>query len=142
MGYCECPGQKSHSTGDGKRHCVVYLDRVPTVHCMHTSCAAEVEKTNRSLRAAILYPGNDADFVMPALTKEDKARIAERGRNERMRVRAMKCLSQLLKKHRWPYNEMLKDSPVDVKTNHADHWKLLLGKFAPSDVVWIGGVRD
>jgi len=71
MGYCECPGKQFHSTNDGKRDCVVYLDRVPTIHCMHTSCAPDIEKTNRLLSAAILNPNGNADFVMPTLTTED-----------------------------------------------------------------------
>jgi len=142
MGYCECPGKNQHSTGSADRDCVVYLDRVPTIHCMHASCDAAIEKANRALRAAILNPNGDAGFVMPRLTAEDKARIAERNRNERTRVKAMKSLPQLLKKHHWAYDDILRDSPMDVKTEPENHWRLLLGKFEPGDVVWIGGVRD
>jgi hypothetical protein len=142
MGYCECPGKKLHSTNDGKRDCVVYLDRVPTVHCMHASCAAEIEKMNRLLRSSILNPAGEADFQLPKLTAEDKARIAERHRNERIRVRAAKSLPQILKKHRWTYDEMIQDSPQDVQEDCRDHWRALLAKFKPDDVVWIGAVRD
>jgi len=142
MGYCECPGKKLHSTNDGKRDCVVYLDRVPTIHCMHSSCASEIEKTNRWLRAAILNPDNDTDFVLPRLSNEEKARITERNRNERIRLRAAKSLPQILKNHRWTYDEILHGSPTDVTKNPADHWRLLLSKFGQDDVVWIGGVQD
>jgi len=142
MGYCECPGSKTHTTNGGKRDCVIYLDRVPTVHCMHASCAVEIEKANRQLRYAILNPTGEDGFTLPKLTAEEKARIAERYRDERIRVRTSKILPQLLKKHRWTYNEILHDSPVDVKTDCENHWKLLLRKFAPADVVWIGGVQD
>ena len=142
MGYCECPGKKQHSTMSAKRDCVVYLDRIPTIHCMHASCAGEVEKVNRTLRTAIMNPDGADDFVMPRLTAEDKARIAERTRNERIRIRAAKSLPRMLKKYRWTYDKMLRSSPVDVGNNCQDHWHLLLQKFELSDVVWIGGVRD
>ena len=142
MGYCECPGKNQHSTRAGDRDCVVYLDRVPTIHCMHASCSAEIEKTNRALRSAILNPNGDAGFVMPRLTAEDRARIAERNRNERTRVKAMKSLPRILKKYRWTYDEILRDSPLDVKTEPENHWRLLLCKFEPDDVVWIGDITD
>ena len=142
MGYCQCPGKKLHTTTENKRDCVIYIDRVPTIHCMHASCLSEVEKANRAVRSAILNPDGDCSFVMPALTREDKARIAQRYREDRLRLRSMKSLPQILKKFHWTYDEILLDSPMDVKTNHADHWKLLLNKFAPADVVWIGAVRD
>jgi hypothetical protein len=142
MGYCDCPGRKLHSTNDGKRDCVVYLDRVPTIHCMHASCVAEIEKTNRLLRAAVLNPNNEADFVMPGLTSEDKVRLAERRRNERIRLRATKSLPQLLKKYQWTREAMIADSPVNVQGEVKDHWLLLLNKFQPSDVVWIGALQD
>lgn len=142
MGYCGCPGRNLHSTGNGDRDCIVYLDRVPTIHCMHASCAAEVEKANRTLRSAILNPNGDAGFVPPSLTREDKARLAERHRNERTRIKAMKSLPQVLKQYRWTYDEILHDSPVDVRADLTDHWRLLLRKFEPGDVVWIGDVMD
>jgi hypothetical protein len=142
MGYCECPGKQFHSTSAGKRDCVIYLDRVPTIHCMHASCAAEITKINRQLRSAILNPNGNADFILPKLSAEEKTRIAERHRHERIRVRAAKSLPQILKKYRWTYDEILRDSPVNVKTDLADHWRLLLSKFNPTDVVWIGGVQD
>jgi len=142
MGYCECPGKKMHSTNDGKRDCVIYLDRIPTIHCMHTGCAAEIEKTNRLLRTAILNPNGDVDFVLPKLTGEDRARITERNRHDRIRLRAARSLPQILRKYHWTYEEMIHDSPQDVMGEVKDHWRLLLSKFDPNDVVWIGGVQD
>jgi hypothetical protein len=68
---------------------------------MHASCAVEIEKTNRLLRSSILNPNGDATFELPKLTAEEKARIAERHRNERIRIRAARSLPQLLKKYRW-----------------------------------------
>src|SRR5882724_712692 len=142
LGYCECPGKKSHGTKDGVKDCVVYLDLVPTTYCVHASCKAALDATNRRLRAAILNPTGDANFVERRLTVSDRARITERERSERMRVRAMKAFPHILKKYRWPYDEILEDSPEDVTGDEANHWKLLLGRFKPDDVVWIGERND
>ena len=142
MGYCECPGKKLHSTQDGKRDCAVYLDRVPTIHCMHASCAPEVEKTNRSLRFAILNPTGEEGFALPKLTVEDKARIAERKRSERIRIRTAKCLPRILKQYRWTWEEILRDSEMDAPIDYDDHYRRILSKFRKTDVVWIGGLQD
>jgi len=89
-----------------------------------------------------LNPNGEVGFQLPKLTTDDKARLTERHPNERIRVRAAKRLPQILKKHRWTYNEMIHNSPSDVTGDCRDHWRALLAKFAPNDVVWIGSVRD
>lgn len=138
MGYCECPGKNSHSSKDGGKDCAVYLDRVPTVNCFHAGCKAAVEAANKRLRSAILNPTGEAGFEMRKPTAEERARLAERELKSRMQLRARKTLPSILKKYRWPYDEILNDSPVDVKSGEENHWRLLLGKFKPGDVVWIG----
>ncbi|HYR22308.1 MAG TPA: AAA family ATPase [Chthoniobacterales bacterium] len=52
-GYCTCPAQHLHNTGDGGRDCEVYLDRVPTLHCFHESCLGVVAGVNHELRSRI-----------------------------------------------------------------------------------------
>ena len=52
-GYCACPGQDSHTSGDGDRDCQVYLDGVPTITCFHESCLEIVEHRNYELRSRI-----------------------------------------------------------------------------------------
>jgi len=54
----------------------------------------------------------------------------------------MKSLPQVLNKCRWTYDEMLRESPIDVTTGCENHWKLLLEKVPITDVVWIGALRD
>jgi hypothetical protein len=142
MGYCECPGKKSHGSKDGAKDCAVYLDRVPTVSYFHGSCKPAVETANKRLRAAVLNPTGDASFEMRRPTPEDRARLVERELKSRMQLRARKALPSILKKYRWPYAEMLNASPMNVRGNEADHWKLLLAKFEPDDVVWIGERSD
>ena len=138
LGYCECPGKKLHGSKDGAKDCAVYLDRVPTVSCFHGSCKSAVDAVNKRLRAAILNPTGDAEYQPRKLTAEERERIQVREKSSRLQLRARKALPTILKKHRWPYDTMLSDSPVNVRGNEADHWKLLLGKFKPDDVVWIG----
>ena len=138
LGYCECPGKKSHTSKDGGKDCVLYLDRVPTVSCFHGNCKTAVDAANKRLRAAILNPNGDADYEPRRLTAEERERMLVREKNARLQLRARKALPTILKIHRWLYDTMLSDSPVNVRDNEADHWKLLINKFKPDDVVWIG----
>lgn len=52
-GYCRCPGVASHTNRDGLRDCVVKLDGVASIFCVHTSCGGAVEAANAALRKAI-----------------------------------------------------------------------------------------
>lgn len=52
-GYCICPGQHLHTTGNGERDCEIHLDGAPTIHCFHNSCAGIREAVNRELRSRI-----------------------------------------------------------------------------------------
>lgn len=94
------------------------------IHCMHASCAPEVDKTNRLLRSAILNPNGDAGFVLPRLTAEDKARIAERNHSEKVRIRAAKSLPRILKKYRWTRDDIVRESGLDVTGDCNDHFRL------------------
>jgi putative DNA primase/helicase len=57
-GLCTCPSQHLHTTGDGKRDCEVYLDKVPTIHCFHESCRGIVAGVNHELRSRIAKAEN------------------------------------------------------------------------------------
>jgi hypothetical protein len=52
-GLCDCPGKDKHTTGDGAKDCKVYLDRSPSVYCVHTSCNQIVDAVNYKLRSLI-----------------------------------------------------------------------------------------
>jgi hypothetical protein len=52
-GYCTCPAQHLHTSGDGDRDCEVYLDRVPTIHCFHESCNGVIAGVNHELQSRI-----------------------------------------------------------------------------------------
>ncbi len=124
-GYCDCPGRHRHENKSGRRDCAVYLDSVPTIHCVHASCASVVVATNKKLRDAIL---NGKPAEVHKLTAEEKARRKQREENERLRLRAAQSLPQLLEEFTWPYAKIISDSPVAVTGNERDHWRLLLGK--------------
>jgi hypothetical protein len=141
-GYCECPGKDHHTSKDGHRDCIVYLDRIPTLYCVHASCGRAIEEANRKLRDAVLNSSGTADLKPRKLTAEDKARLKEREERNRIRQRATKSLPQVLAQYPWPYAQILADSPVGVQGNEPDHWRLLLQKFKPEDVVWIGNTYD
>ena len=141
-GYCECPGKDRHSSKDGGKDCVVYLDRIPTLHCLHASCTPAIEEANRKLRAAILNGSKDNEGKPRRLTAEDKAKLMEGDRRERLRQRAAKSLPQVLANHQWTYDQIIADSPVELTGDERDHWRLLLKKFKPDDVIWIGDKFD
>jgi hypothetical protein len=140
-GYCHCPGRERHSSKDGRRDCILYLDKVLTLYCVHASCGPAVEEANRKLRAAIL--NGSTDGAKPRrLTGEDRARLRQREDRERIRKRAAKSLPQILTNHQWTYDQITTDSPVQLKGSPQNHWHLLLHKFQPMDTVWIGDTFD
>jgi hypothetical protein len=49
-GFCRCPGEAFHTSGNGKKDCRVNVDGAPTIFCFHASCAAAVAEANRKLR--------------------------------------------------------------------------------------------
>lgn len=138
-GYCDCPGRNRHGNKSGHRDCAVYLDSVPTLYCVHQSCSTVIAATNKKLRDAIL---NGRPAGARTTTVEDKAVKKQRAENERIRLRAAKALPQLLSECAWPYQQIIADSPIKVAGNEPDHWKMLLQKFHPADVVWIGDKFD
>jgi hypothetical protein len=142
MGYCECPGHEQHTNQNGRRDCVLYLDQVPTLHCVHDSCREIVAETNRKLRAAVLNGTNEGNGTVRKLTKEGKARRDELQRCQRLIERTAKALPRLLVDHEWTYQQICADSPVKLSGKEAEHWTLLLAKFNPEDIVWLGDKYD
>jgi hypothetical protein len=138
-GYCDCPGRNRHNSKSGRRDCTVYIDHIPTLYCVHASCNAIISATNKALREAIL---NGKPAEARRMTAEDKARRKEREETERLRLRAAKALPQVLKEFAWTYEQITAGSPIKVTDTEAAHWKLLLQKFQPDDVVWIGEKID
>jgi hypothetical protein len=58
LGHCKCPGEAQHTAGESPRECRIYLDGVPTIYCLHKSCAAEIVDANKELRNEIFLSEN------------------------------------------------------------------------------------
>ena len=52
-GFCHCPGSAGHTTGAGDKDCKIWIGNVPTLHCVHTSCAGIVAGVNHELRSRV-----------------------------------------------------------------------------------------
>src|SRR5262245_58466670 len=52
-GFCRCPGERLHTSANGKKDCRVNVDGGPTNFCFHASCAMAVAEANRRLRRAL-----------------------------------------------------------------------------------------
>jgi VirE N-terminal domain len=52
-GFCACPGQHLHTTGNDPRDCEVHLDGAPTIHCFHSHCTGIVGAVNHELRSRV-----------------------------------------------------------------------------------------
>lgn len=141
-GFCTCPGDDSHTTKTAGKDCKIYLDGTPTIYCFHQGCQQEVEEASRRLRAALGDAGLHFDAAERKPGKGDNDRIGQIREKERIRKKAEALRERVLQLFPWPYEQMAKDSPVALKDNLADHWKLLLGLFRPEDVVWIGEKTD
>jgi hypothetical protein len=139
-GYCECPGRHQHTSGDGRRDCKVYLDRVPTVYCLHASCASSLTRKNAELREAIR---TGQPNTQPELSVREQKRLAQaRLRCERLRTRAAKSLPTILRQHDWPLDKIKQASPVRIPEARHEQTQLLLRAFATEDTVWIGDRKD
>ncbi len=64
-GFAPCPGRARHTTRDGARDFVVWLDKVPTGKCVHDSCADEVAAFNHELRSRIARAESDPNRPAP-----------------------------------------------------------------------------
>jgi hypothetical protein len=69
-GFCKCPGEHLHTTANGAKDCMVMLDSVPTIKCLHNSCAGIVDGVNHELRSRI------GKAERPAATNSNRAGIA------------------------------------------------------------------
>lgn len=54
-GFLECPGLARHTKSDARADCRIMLGggKPPTIHCLHASCAAEIDAANFKLRSEL-----------------------------------------------------------------------------------------
>ncbi len=67
LGHCKCPGAEHHTNADGPRGCRIYLDKVPTIFCVHKSCTDVVTDANRRLRSEFSRAEKSAAGADPTL---------------------------------------------------------------------------
>ena len=140
-GFCQCPGEHTHSTDSGPRDCVVYLDGVPTIFCQHQSCIEQVRHANRALREAIEGGGLDGGDAL-LTDREKKQRLRAAQRTNQIEQRARTALPKILADHRWTYNDIVKDTKTPIDENPAIHWRHIVELFREDDRIWIGYTHD
>lgn len=137
-GYCRCPGEHKHSSKSGNRECIVYLNGAPTIFCLHQSCVEDVQSANMELRQAIgsgRLPENAKKHELQQHAREQQKRI-------QLEQRSRSSLKQILEKHSWPTEAIVKNSPKKPQTQPQDQWKDIVSLFKENDAVWIGERYD
>lgn len=130
-GYVTCPGAHLHTSPTKERDTLLFLDKVPTIYCVHSNCRDELKKFNTEFRIAL----KDSGKWKPAPeTKEEKERRAHQTELHKQARRLMLVRDTVIKEYAWPTAQMMSDSPAETK----DGWRQILSLFAPSDYVWIG----
>lgn len=133
-GYIRCPGQQCHTTAYHESECAVFIDKVPTIYCLHQSCEEDVQDANRKLRAAV---GRN-DGVKHHLSAEEKEFLRKKRERESWKARAKGALPDILSKYAWDPIQVTKDSPVRLPDESQLHWLLFHYMFNDDDVIWIG----
>jgi hypothetical protein len=125
-GFCRCPGEAMHTSGNGKKDCRVNVDGAPTIFCFHASCAAAVAEANRCLRRElgtspweVRLPGGEllrsgdvlrkAGEVQRRVVSNQSSVIGRQVRLviETLRVNAERFRAELFEFFRWPMAQIL-----------------------------------
>lgn len=130
-GYVTCPGAELHSKPTKPRDTTLFLDRVPTIFCLHTGCRAKVKAANAALRSALRFAGA---WQPPVLDAAARAKLCAKAELDRQARRLALAKEQVLQAYRWPEPEIHADSPVSV----TDPFHQFLSLFDPADVLWCG----
>ena len=158
-GNATCPGQDLHSHRTGPRDCRVYLDKVPTIYCVHQSCLGEVEKANRQLRkvlcnqdtGSLTFKGSQlAGGFIPVTKahyspKDRREYLRRKSRERQLKSAGRKQLERILNDpvYQWEYDQILADSPLAPGHEPIEDWHLFLGLFEGMEgSLWCGDVTD
>lgn len=162
-GFCRCPGEALHTHHTGKKDCRVNVDGAPTIYCFHASCAAAVATMNKRLRRelgaspwAITLPGGRvlrSGDVLQASGTVLPREVIERGNHypkatdeekvliETLRANAERFKPELFEFFRWPFAQIISDSPLLVSERDADDQFRTWLKLWPAHChVWIGDI--
>ena len=134
-GFCRCPGESLHTHKTGKKDCRVCVDGAPTIYCFHASCAPAVAEANKRLRRGLGTPwtltlpdgrvlragdvlqASGAVLPREVVLARAKAEGREPGEQlvlETLVVMAERFRPELFEKFRWPFAQILEDSPLLV----------------------------
>ena len=138
QGFCPCPGSDKHTCATQAKDCKVFVDGVPTLNCFHQNCREDVERMTAELRRAV--ESSETGVCYTVITPDDSLRERQKAQSEKRRLTtwAKGEFPQILASHAWPVEQITAQSPVPLPDDHSEHWRLLLGLFAPDDVIWIG----
>lgn len=124
-GFITCPGEELHTSPTKGKDCIIYMDKVPTVFCLHQQCKAVVRETNVALRAALRGEG----WTSKELTPEQKKAYWERQELERKARRLARHKDEVLAKYAWPVSD---STPIP------DPWPQFLTLWPEADIMWCG----
>ncbi len=162
-GFCRCPGEALHTHKTGKKDCRVSVDGAPTIYCFHSSCAPAVTVANHKLRCAIgqnpwelKLPGGmilrNGDVlqaggtVLPREIVPARARAEGRDAGEQLALETLRAVAErfkpeLFETFRWPFAQIISDSPLLVAERDAeDQFRTWLRLWPAHCHVWIGDV--
>jgi len=162
-GFCRCPGESLHTSGNGRKDCRVNVDGAPTIFCFHASCAAAVAEANRRLRRELgawawelrlpdgrmLRSGDVLQangVVLPREVVKAQARAAGRDGGEQLLLETLRTAAErfrleLFDFFLWPMAAILEDSPLLVAERDAeDQFRTWLRLWPACSTVWIGDV--
>ena len=162
-GFCRCPGESLHTHPTGKKDCRVSVDGAPTIYCFHSSCAAAVADANLRLRRAvnqspwaITLPGGrvlrsgdilqTSGVVLPRAAIQAKAQAEGHDAGEAVMLATVTMLAtrfapELFELFRWPFAQILSDSPLLVAERDPDEqFRTWLKLWPAHSHVWIGDV--
>ncbi len=137
LGYCQCPGKHLHTGQSKRRDCRVLLDRVPTVHCFHQSCAGEIQRINGNLRAE-----NPERLRLPP--EEAKRWATAQAERQRLNLRAKSSVPQMLRSYSWPLTDIILSSPWELSDNNERDvhllcmLKVMYEVIDGNSLIWIG----
>ena len=137
----QCPGEDLHTTVSQAGHCVVYTDKVPTVHCLHESCRPLVEEINRDLRRKLAKLYRKVHLSVPwhggNPTAQNETASPE---IDLIADKARLLLPDILEQFAWHPDDAYSESKPRIIPGR--QWQQHLSLFNPFDLVWIGDVWE
>ncbi len=139
-GFCPCPGESLHGSPSAKKDCKIYLEPVPTLHCLHASCRVVVEEVTKELRRLVRSGEGSTGKAKRRPTPEEKEQIARVQARESLRRQTAASRTRLLRLFEWSYSAICNDSPATVSVDASTHWREVIELFNDDEAIWAGGL--